>query len=228
MDFIDVGDPRPRVPLLPFERFEFEFSSRYYLPISRETQLIDFFKVVMNRRSRRSFMPLDCKALGALLWHSNKTISQKELGNGHVWQHRPTPSAGGRHPIDLLIFSADGGAHVYDPIAHALDKLSTEMAESLSILKGKALEIVGVRDATVIYFIAHIAYLSGAYTEATSLIYRDAGALGATMALVSEALGLNFCILGNTGEPFVSRAFASIGKLHGVGACLVGFRGDDS
>jgi hypothetical protein len=61
------------------------------------------------------------------------------------------------------------------------------------------------------------------YNHATSLVWRDAGVLIGHMALVAESLGLNFCPLGITGEPWVSELDKQ-GKLVGVGVALLGSR----
>jgi hypothetical protein len=62
------------------------------------------------------------------------------------------------------------------------------------------------------------------YNEACSLIWRDAGVLQGILSLAAEDLGLNFCLVGVTGEPWVSGLIEQ-NTLVGVGAAYVGAPG---
>jgi len=63
---------------------------------------------------------------------------------------------------------------------------------------------------------------SAKYSSSSSLVWRDAGVLLGHIGLAAESLGLNYCPLGITGEPWVSQ-LDSQGKLSGVGLALLGF-----
>jgi hypothetical protein len=59
------------------------------------------------------------------------------------------------------------------------------------------------------------------YTEANSLIWRDAGVLLGYFSFVAHALQLSFCPLGITGECWASQLDKQ-GRLVGVGLAIVG------
>ena len=43
-----------------------------------------------------------------------------------------------------------------------------------------------------------------------------------TVNLVAEFLGINCCVLGITGEPFISKLVGHPDRLAGVGGCILG------
>lgn len=75
--------------------------------------------------------------------------------------------------------------------------------------------------ATRLLLVAELGKTAAKYQHGESLIWRDAGALLAVMAVVAEALDCVLCPLGITGEPWASR-LAPPGVLTGVGLVLVG------
>ncbi len=50
-------------------------------------------------------------------------------------------------------------------------------------------ETMPVRRATLLWFVADLRKLSARYADAESLLWRDSGALGATLSLSAAALG---------------------------------------
>jgi hypothetical protein len=77
---------------------------------------------------------------------------------------------------------------------------------------------------TVIWLLAQPARTARKYRHPESLIWRDAGILIGTIALVAEALGVACTPLGPTGEPWLSRALGAQGCLAGLGGVLLGRR----
>lgn len=225
MDIIELGSAEPQTPLLPFKEFVYPISAKAYLPVPSAEKSENFFEILERRSTRREFKAISLEKISNLLWYSAKVKATKSLGSGHVWQHRSTPSAGGRHPIDILIISRVDDlpqVQIYDPIAHAvgdLSELPLAPVEEFCLFLEANFE---VGDAVIFWFAAQIQKTSAAYKNATGLIYRDAGALETTMALTAEALGLNYCSIGLTGEPWVSQFLHSEGLVHGVGGILIG------
>jgi len=75
--------------------------------------------------------------------------------------------------------------------------------------------------ATLLLFVAEPGMTIAKYSNASSLIWRDAGILQGYFAAAAESLDLNFCFLGVTGEPWASQLVDQPG-LCGVGAAYVG------
>ncbi len=224
MDIIDLGSPEPRRPVIPFKEFDYPFSKTQYLPVPKDNNKADLFETLVSRSTNREFAPTESEEISTLLWYSSKISETKDLGTGHIWQHRPTPSAGGRHPIDLMILSRNNNyeAGIYDPRAHAIAHLDTHETTPLKEFSCFLDENFKAQGATIIWFVAQPQKTTSAYNNATSLIYRDVGALEATIGLVAEGLNLNHCSIGISGEPWISSFLNSSGMAIGVGGILIG------
>lgn len=222
-----LGEPHPRGTSLPCVEFAYCTDSAEYLPLPHVPTL-DFFAVLRARRTRRSFGPLSQAAMSILLWYTGKTLVSASTAAPR-WEHRVPPSAGGRHPLDIVVTrwpDIDSPAFLYDPLAHAARKLRLSQPAALQGLLLHADQVLALQNGVVLWHVAQFQRTLSGYSGGESLVWRDAGALQATTCMVAEAIGLACCPLGMTGEPWVSRALASGSAAVGVGGCVVGSRGD--
>jgi hypothetical protein len=81
--------------------------------------------------------------------------------------------------------------------------------------------VLPLSSATLLLFAAEPGMTSAKYENAMSLVWRDAGVLQGHLAMAAEAIGLNFCLLGVIGEPWIG-ALTDEPGLVGVGAAYVG------
>lgn len=223
MNRIDLLDPLPRKKPLKFNKFEYGLTNKHYLPLPEAAPKQDFFSIIESRRTRREFGEISEDSLSILLWYCCKVLDIYDLPNGLTTQHRCPPSGGGIHPIDVLLLERD--AHriaLYDPIAHALGEIDSIDLAQMDCFLGRIEELVSIQKATVFWFAAEFDRTLSRYTNGESIVWRDAGVLVAAFCFVAEALNLNCCPLGITGEPFVSSLLNSSRFLVGVGGCLVG------
>lgn len=79
-------------------------------------------------------------------------------------------------------------------------------------------------DGVLLWFVAQFGRTLGRYVDGESLVWRDAGALLATVYLVCEALGLACCAIGPSGDPDMPQIVGAENELRGVGGCIVGSR----
>lgn len=222
MERINLNSPVPRKSELRYFEFPYKITAKKYLPKPAAPSNIPFFKVLLSRNSRRNLGHLTNDVLSELLWYSAKTFSVRKRESGYLWQHRSSPSAGGCHPIDLLLFSRQSSkVKIYDSLAHSLCEIRVEPSLLESFIEFIS-EIVPVEEATIIMFAAQFDRTLSKYEYGESLVWRDAGTLLATISLVAEALGLHSCALGVTGEPLLSELLKSTGQVIGVGGCVVG------
>lgn len=222
MKHIKLNSPIPRNRNIQYCDFRYDIINRIYLPTPNSKPIANFFDVVESRISRREFEKLPTDILSLILWYSAKTKLVTKLDNGNLWQHRPSPSAGGRHPIDILIIDSQvQEVYLYDTLAHTLCQLNSSK-EILIELVEVINTIVPINKATIIWFAAQFGRTLSKYEYGESLVWRDAGALLATIAFVAEALQLSCCPIGITGEPLVSKILSSNNFVVGVGGCLVG------
>jgi SagB-type dehydrogenase family enzyme len=224
MNRIDLASPFPRDIETPYGEFPYAIEDVSYLPEPNQLPEIPFQTIISLRESRRTFTTLLKDDLNSLLWHSARALIVAPTQSTR-WQHRPTPSAGGRHPIDILILNPQDtplSVNLYQPESHALAKLTALDVSSTEKLIEAVDEVMDPGQATMIWFGAQFERTLSKYEYGESLVWRDAGALLAVISLVAECLSFNCCAIGITGEPFISQILSSNRDVVGVGGLLVG------
>lgn len=226
MNHIDTSDPSPRQVPLPCRPFRLSSGEGQYLNIPEQMDQVGFWDIVETRKSRREFGKLNELSLGSLLWYSAKSLSRKRLGNGVIWEHRASPSAGGLHPVNIVVQAPQDGAFPlfdYDPLGHALRQIDAaeEAGCRLNQLVNK---VVDTQSGTVLWLVADFCRTDAFYSNAASLVWKDSGVLIGMLCLVAEALKLNACPLGICGDKWLREAIDLPDGIHGVGAVVVGER----
>lgn len=205
--------------------FNYDILETIKLPRLINSIPVSFDQVILKRKSDRNFDQISLQQLSDLLWYTSKVKMFSIQNNGYILTHRGSASAGARHPIDIVIFNKIllkcENFHYYNPFNHSLNKLADPSKEFDSFLKHLN-EIVDSSNATVVWFIAHKVRTSAKYSNADSLIWRDAGALINSFQMVSTAMGLKSCPVGSLGEPYLSKYFNSQEDIVGAGGILIG------
>lgn len=192
-----LRSPTPRRIPLPEIRFEYPIRRISKLVVPYGVHDADALSVLNARQTRREFGSLSRAALATFLWHSARTRSSYRDASGRCYQSRPAPSAGACHPHDLLILQPSGRrppAHIYDARAHALAEVRVD-PRTLRNLHNRVRQSLPLQKGTLIWVIGHPNRTERYYWNAESLLWRDAGALLAIMALAAEALQLALCRL---------------------------------
>jgi hypothetical protein len=219
-----LPEPVPRETELPFEPYRFATTARRSLPIPEGVTSGPTLEVLHRRRSRRTYGPLSDEVLSCLLWFAAKTLATSRESSGFPWQHRPAPSGGGRHPIYILVITPTVNPPtvcLYEPEGHALLTLKgspeAEPRQFLTSLEAA----LSPQQGTVLWFAADHLRTATRYEHGESLVWRDAGALLATIGVAAEALNLPFCAYGITGDEWIGRLLPS-SRFFGVGGCVIG------
>lgn len=221
MTWIELGDPRPKQLPEIYEPIQWQTGETRPLPASPEALDLPFGEILSLRMSQRSFKVVDDQQLGRFLWHACRTRGMGASELGFDLEHRASPSAGAIHPIHVVMKRpGDDRWWLYRPRTHELTVIKRASRKLLGLYEYSQ-EVLKGDDAIRILFLAEPGKTLGKYRDGCSLIWRDAGALLAVMALTATALGLNFCPLGITGEPWASK-LVDQGKLAGVGLALLG------
>lgn len=221
MTWHDLGDPRPLDRVEQYVPYSWPKGNVRELPVPDSLPTTSFVDVVSSRRTRRVFNRLSVNQLSQLLWLSCRCQEKGDLSLGFPIELHPVSSAGAIHPIHVLIFeTTDQLLWRYNPDNHELISLNGT-SHILEHLKNAAEEVLPLQQTTVMVFVAEPGKTFAKYRNASSLIWRDAGVLLGHLGLVSESLGINFCPLGITGEPWSSR-LDTHGNLVGVGLALLG------
>ena len=216
----DLGRPRPKVSVERYETIVWPETTSISLPWAAKQSDVAMSSVLAARRTRRSFGPLPLESLAALLQTADVVTEVGRTELGFPTSYRPAPSAGAIHPVHVVISRPDlHGWYRYDPFRHALVGIvsSVDPAE----VRQHVDLAVATQQATLIMLVAERAMTAATYENPASLVWRDAGILLGYLSAIAESLGLNFCLLGATGEPWASRLVDQPG-LKGVGLALAG------
>ncbi|RZK34503.1 MAG: SagB/ThcOx family dehydrogenase [Hymenobacter sp.] len=183
----------------------------------------DFFELAMTRRSSYHFGSLLSRQLDHLLWFAAKALATRVQADGYVLSHRPSPSAGARHPIDILVCSSGSPPTIayYNVFEHSLYALSVD-TEIVGALLSHVNTAVDMQDGVFLWLLAHPSRTAAKYEHAESLIWRDAGALLQQIQLTATALKLSSCPLGTLAEPFANQLFEKMGNVVSAGGIIVG------
>lgn len=161
--------------------------------------------VLRARRSDRRLARPDAAAVGTVMARAGLVRCRWTGPDGYPRTSRPAPSAGARHPHVLVLLARDvdglpPGAWVLDPdlatlrrTVHAPDAVDRAL-DSIA----EALRMPAPPPAAVLTVASPAATLSR-YPTGMPLVWRDAGALQATLHLAAADLGLASCVAGTAG-----------------------------
>ena len=193
-----MPNPEPRSHEEDYIPYEYPVVEQLFLEKPQSARSANFFEVILSRKSTKQFTQLSLIQLSELLWYSAHVKGIFRQHNGYVLSHRPSPSAGGRHPIDLIVSSPILGIdelYVYDAFEHTINKLHLKKDEVLQ-LHEHSQTLIAAPEATTIWFLAHPSRESAKYENSGSLIWRDAGAMIYNIQIVAAAWKINSCAIG--------------------------------
>ncbi|WP_408871851.1 nitroreductase family protein [Gluconacetobacter aggeris] len=214
-------EPCPRDLPLEWRPTAVPHTGAYALPRDILTPSIPFLDVLRDRVSTIGG-PVAEVELASVLWHSMLLRERRSAGRfGIGWESRNTPSAGGLHPLRLLIIPIGNGdpIGVYEPERHAILLCSADERTVRRANEASVSELTGAKAGTTVQIVADPTRTGAGYENSESLLVRDAGALSATICLVATALGLTSCAMGRTGTEICRRAglwepFIGLGAVH--------------
>jgi SagB-type dehydrogenase family enzyme len=158
-------------------------------------------EVLRTRRPRRDWTPPAFSDITGVLVGAGRVVTWIEAPDGYITTRRPTPSAGARHPHDLYLLAAEvdglaAGTWAFDALRCEL--VRTDLAHEPALRRiGRALDTPPPPAAIVP--VANIERTLSRYPSGISLLWRDAGALLATLQLCATDAGLASCITGTCG-----------------------------
>lgn len=190
-----------------------------------ETRDMEFMEVLFSRTSAKDFSRATPNEVSELLYLSTKIRSIEIDDTNFFLTKRTTPSAGARHPIDLMVSLAASPPmerilSYYNPIDHSLGELVIP-ANSLRNFFEEVDRNLSIQDACVIWFSIQITKTSSKYSNPESLYWKDTGALLYCLQIISTYLGLKSCPLGTLAENSFHNLFLNHNLLSG-GGILIG------
>ncbi len=220
MEWPDLGQPAPRDALRTHQPITWPQGPRQLL--TRSTPDCDpvVAELFHARRSTRDFGAVSPAELSGWLDLSCRVQQRQASDLGFDLTRRPAPSAGAIHPVHVILVWPDASSwHRYEPFEHAL--LAFDGVARARDAHAGLQQVLTAPDGTLVLLAAEVGRTAAKYDHCASLVWRDAGALLATMALAAHALSLAFCPLGVTGEPWTAGLLEDRG-LVGVGAAFLG------
>lgn len=213
-----TSDPQPRtLPLKPPPLWRPSTTQVSHLEWEPGPET-SFHEVLERRESERYLGKLSRSKLGSLFWHAARVRSNTGR------EHRPAPSAGGLHPIELVVLEPPfTRAQRYDPHRHTIEELATLDETALATAGLSIAQIVSSPSSTVILELASFELDDAFYSDSESLVWRDAGCILATLHLTASWLGLGSCLLGTLGTD-AAKIVSPDAVMSGVGAMAVGER----
>ncbi|TBZ33422.1 hypothetical protein E0H47_27535 [Rhizobium leguminosarum bv. viciae] len=177
-------------------------------------------------RSRRSARQLEIATLSEVAAVVREALKADFIGTGpqEGRKRKRVISAGALHPVKCVVVDPDAHAVAYDDKKDEF--LSIEPRNSVLLADGlaKSAAILPTANGHIISLIADVRALSIIYANPDSLLWRDAGAVLQTLALVCEAFDLGFCPLGILGQELADALLPADHQFLGVGIAVIGRR----
>lgn len=214
-----TADPFPRSLSRTYAPHTWNSVEAISLP-SAHGPLPQLDNVLASRRSTHRFSDLSLETLGHVLWLSSHCQRAKDSEFGFLLQQRPLPSAGGMHPIHIIVKMPRLEWARYNATAHALDVLSVPSSWSEAFAH-RCNEVVPTGNGTLMLFVAEPGMTAAKYDNFESLVWRDAGVLQGDLAIIAAGLNCGFCLLGINGNPWAQQ-LCEQGHLTGVGVAVLG------
>lgn len=192
-------DPKPKDEHDLYSGYPYNLGERVFLDRAIVDSQKLFLDVLFSRRSTKSFSEnILLKELSSLLYLSNKISSFSYDQKNYLTSKRTAPSAGGRHPVDILVSIENKDRRnlsLYNPVDHSISELLLD-ENSLGIFFDKISENLKLDNSCIIWFSIQVNKTGSKYENPESLYWRDAGALLYCLQLVAEYMGLKSCPLG--------------------------------
>ena len=218
----ELGNPRPHDRPRRHEPVRWMEGPAVALPGAQPKATRGLTDVAQTRRTRYGFESLTLVDLSCLLTLSARVQLEVPSALGFALSYRPAPSAGGIHPVHLVVHRPDSPfLQRYDAFSHSLREIRTSVQPA--DIRSELCPVVDGERATLLLMVAEPGRTAAKYADHVSLVWRDAGVLLGVLAVAAEALDLNLVPLGVTGEPWASALVEQPG-LAGVGAAWLGAR----
>jgi SagB-type dehydrogenase family enzyme len=215
-------DPLPRAFPVRYEPYVWPAGPKALLAPRALPLKLDLAALLDGRQTRRAFRKgVDDAALGELLWLACRNRSSRPSAFGPDQESRVHPSAGAMHPIHVLLAHETGPWRRYNPLEHALIELPGSCA-SATASREAASSLIELEHGTLIGLVAEPGKTAAKYEHAESLVWRDAGVVLGYLSVMSEAMGLAFCPLGITGQPYLTAQLPNASALQAVGLAVLG------
>lgn len=216
-----MKDPHPKIAQDKFTPYIYPIKKKLQLNRHIESKSKYFLEVILSRESTRVFTKFTELDLEKLLHYCCQIKSIDFDETGFILTKRTTPSAGSRHPVDLLISMPHNlrTLSYYNPLDHTLGELQIERnkLDNFFLTINKNLPI---QNACIIWFSIQTGKTASKYHNPESLYWRDAGALIYALQLIVTYLGFKSCPIGTLSSDTFNELFQDENLLSGGGILI--------
>lgn len=215
-------EPEPRTVQLALKPLEWPVARRIGLPNLVPPQPGPFAEIVATRRSSRSIRRAPLREIVNFISFSTNARFQRRTPSSRA--SRPAHSAGGLHPVDVILVSGIGRRRVYrfDAEHGMLERLHVSEEVRLQELNVRMAKLFPDADCDYLVLLADRALVEANYTWPDTLVWRDAGALMQTLHFCASAYRLAFCPGGILGWELARALFGEDSRVLAVGVAVVG------
>ena len=219
-----MEDPKPKKEEDFFAPFLYPLAQKRLLSQEFNERNEEFLNVLLSRRSSRESRKLELSHLSELLFYSNRIQALHMNEFGFLTSRRTVPSAGGRHPVDVLVSLPPEGEkrrlQYYNPLDHSLSDILVKDNDLQSFF-AEVNQNLSLKEGCLIWFSIQVGKTTAKYKNAQSLYWRDTGALLFCFQLVSQYIKLKSCPLGGLASKSFKALFHT-SKLLSGGGLIVG------
>lgn len=190
--------------------------------VKTNEQQADFLDVFSQRRSIKILGACSIDALSQILYYAVKPYCICKDDYGVTVYRSAAPSAGGRHPIDILVgLKKQNGRqlYLYQPLSHTLKRLT--VTEKLQKDFYKDIEqTLPIGESLLLWFSVQYMRTASKYTDYMSLVWRDVGAQLCCLQQVARYVGMDSCPIGYLAEETFQNMFQSNMLISGGGMII--------
>lgn len=198
-----MSGPSLRTEPLLYRPFLYPCMGETRLPkVTENSQNKSFLDVFKKRRSVKRLGGCSLEDLSQVLYHACKPYEISKDDYGMTVFCSASPSAGGRHPIDILVGLLESGGrklYLYQPLSHSLRQL-TVPEEKQQLFFQDVENTLPFGESILIWFSIQYMKTASKYTDYLSLIWRDAGAQLCCLQQAAKYIGLDACPIGYLAE----------------------------
>lgn len=218
-----MSGPSIRTTALPFIPFKYHYENEIKLPkVVEFAQAKDFLDVFKGRRSVKRLGGCSLEDLSQVLYYACKPYEISKDDYGMTVFRSASPSAGGRHPIDILVGLPELGGRnlfLYEPLKHILQRLVVPEEKQRLFFKDVE-STLPFGESVLFWFSIQYMRTASKYTDCLSLIWRDAGAQLCCLQQAAKYVGLESCPIGYLAEESFNELFDNDALVSGGGMII--------
>lgn len=217
-------DPALRDDWIKYEPFIYPLGKKEKLMKPDVALNSSFIDVLFKRRSYKNLTFCEITKISEVLFYCMRIHEITNDITGTITSKRICPSAGARHPIDIIVSLPEKlkerELFYYNPIDHSLNKLMLVRKKVATFLEDINSTLF-LNDAYLFWFSIQVEKTGSKYLNPESLYWRDAGCLLYAIQLISTYIGIGSCPIGTLACKSFYDLFSS-DKIQSGGGVLIG------